>query len=125
MKKREITLVEIKSCEADFLTDKKWETYLAYCNKMYFAVHGDITWVDRYKDLFKQHGIGILHLTQYGTMKVILNCKYKKMKKKHKLDILVRLAWRSGTYSLRTHSRRYAATSSSGIRFQTLAERKR
>jgi hypothetical protein len=33
-----VTLVEIKSCRADFLSDRKWHDYLDYCDRFYFAV---------------------------------------------------------------------------------------
>lgn len=33
-----ITIVEVKSCRADFLADRKWQAYLAYCDRFYFAV---------------------------------------------------------------------------------------
>ncbi len=33
-----ITLVEIKSCRADFRADRKWQHYLEYCDRFYFAV---------------------------------------------------------------------------------------
>jgi hypothetical protein len=33
-----ITLVEIKSCRADFVADRKWQEYLDYCDRFYFAV---------------------------------------------------------------------------------------
>lgn len=36
-----ITLVEVKSCRADFLSDRKWHEYLAYCDRFYFAVGPD------------------------------------------------------------------------------------
>lgn len=36
-----ITLVEIKTCRADFLCDHKWQDYLAYCDRFYFAVGSD------------------------------------------------------------------------------------
>lgn len=32
------TLVEIKSCPADFSADRKWGDYLDYCDRFYFAV---------------------------------------------------------------------------------------
>jgi len=37
----EITLVEVKSCRADFRSDRKWHEYLAYCDRFYFAVGRD------------------------------------------------------------------------------------
>jgi hypothetical protein len=33
-----ITLVEIKSSRADFIGDRKWQDYLDYCDRFYFAV---------------------------------------------------------------------------------------
>ena len=36
----EVTLVEIKSCRADFLADRKWPANLVYCDRFYFAVGG-------------------------------------------------------------------------------------
>lgn len=35
------TVVEIKSCEADFRTDGKWRDYLPYADRFYFAVPED------------------------------------------------------------------------------------
>lgn len=34
----EIMIVEIKSCLADFRSDRKWPDYLAYADRFYFAV---------------------------------------------------------------------------------------
>ena len=36
--KGEISVVEIKSCLADFRSDHKWTDYRAYCDRLYFAV---------------------------------------------------------------------------------------
>ena len=36
-----IILVEVKSCRADFVADRKWQEYLAYCDRFYFAVGPD------------------------------------------------------------------------------------
>ncbi len=33
-----VTIVEIKSCRADFRADRKWQAYRAYCDHFYFAV---------------------------------------------------------------------------------------
>jgi hypothetical protein len=32
------TIVEIKSCRADFMADRKWADYRAFCDRFYFAV---------------------------------------------------------------------------------------
>ena len=39
--KGRLVIAEIKSCEADFSADGKWEDYLAFCDDYYFAVNAD------------------------------------------------------------------------------------
>lgn len=34
----EFTLIEVKSCRADFMTDQKWPDYQPFCDRFYFAV---------------------------------------------------------------------------------------
>lgn len=34
----DITIIEIKSSRADFVCDRKWQDYLDYCDRYYFAV---------------------------------------------------------------------------------------
>jgi hypothetical protein len=36
-----ITIVEVKSGRADFMTDRKWQAYLGFCDRFYFAVDRD------------------------------------------------------------------------------------
>jgi hypothetical protein len=36
-----ITIVEVKSGRADFSTDRKWQAYLGFCDRFYFAVDRD------------------------------------------------------------------------------------
>lgn len=33
-----LAIVEIKSCRADFLADRKWQEYLDFCDQFFFAV---------------------------------------------------------------------------------------
>ena len=33
-----LTIVEIKSCVADFRADRKWPEYRAHCDQLYFAI---------------------------------------------------------------------------------------
>jgi hypothetical protein len=37
----DITIVEIKSCLLDYQTDGKWQDYLEFCDRLYFAVNAD------------------------------------------------------------------------------------
>ena len=38
----EIWIVEIKSSPADYLSDHKWQDYMAYCDRFYFAIPTDM-----------------------------------------------------------------------------------
>lgn len=40
-RKGRLTIVEIKSCRADFEADQKWPDYLDFCDQFYFAVDPD------------------------------------------------------------------------------------
>lgn len=40
-RKGRLVIAEIKSCEADFAADGKWEDYLPFCDEFYFAVGAD------------------------------------------------------------------------------------
>lgn len=37
-KKGRLVIAEIKSCQADYAVDQKWDDYLEYCDAFYFAV---------------------------------------------------------------------------------------
>lgn len=37
----DILIVEIKSCLLDYRSDAKWQDYLDYCDRLYFAVRAD------------------------------------------------------------------------------------
>ena len=37
----DVTIVEIKSCLLDYRTDGKWQDYLAFCDRLFFAVTAD------------------------------------------------------------------------------------
>jgi hypothetical protein len=124
MKKRTLTIVEVKSCHSDFKSDSKFEEYLPFCNVMYIAVPSESTWIEKYKPRLKELGIGIMELNRYGSIHIKLNAKRRTMKKKVKYSLLVRLAWRCASFSLRTHTHRLARTTASGLRYQDLAERR-
>lgn len=37
----DVLIVEIKSCLLDYQTDGKWQDYLDFCDRLYFAVNAD------------------------------------------------------------------------------------
>lgn len=124
LKRRTLTIVEVKSCHEDFKSDTKWKEYLEYSNILYIAVPFESSWIDRYKPQFKELGVGIISMTQSGTVRVVQNAKRRTMKKRIKYALLTRIAWRCASFSLRTHAQRLSRTTESGLRYQELALRK-
>ncbi len=54
-----ITIVEVKSSRADFRSDRKWQQYLDYCDRFFFAVDPEfpLTLLDEPSSLPDQTGI--------------------------------------------------------------------
>ncbi len=59
-RKGEIWCVEIKSTRADFLSDRKWEGYLGWCDRFFFAVPED------FPDEILPTEHGLIHADAYG-----------------------------------------------------------
>jgi hypothetical protein len=55
-----ISLIEIKSCRADFVADRKWQEYLAYCDRFYFAIASNFP-----RDLLPAHA-GLIVADRFG-----------------------------------------------------------
>lgn len=113
--KRDVIVVEVKSCAADYLSDSKWTTYLPFCNKMYMAVDTDFIVTIDFLETIKQHSVGLLivdlrnpRLSLYHSKSVRCeeNAKRKPMDGNAKRDILVRLAFRNG--NLRTNKENWS-----------------
>lgn len=59
-----ITIVEIKSCLADFRADRKWETYRDYCDRLFFAVDAD------FPCEILPDGVGLIAADRFGAAMV-------------------------------------------------------
>jgi hypothetical protein len=95
----EIIVIEVKSSKADFVSDKKWEQYLSYSNKLYFVftpgVFNDIKSLILSK--LSGHGVGVLILDiNTGYLRNVIPAKRRLMKKKTKRLLTLRMAWRNG-----------------------------
>ncbi|MHA7870920.1 MAG: MmcB family DNA repair protein [Hyphococcus sp.] len=55
-----LTIVEIKSCRADFDADDKWPDYLGFCDQFYFAVD------PAFPDGLLPDGEGLIYADAYG-----------------------------------------------------------
>ena len=59
-RKGEIWCVEVKSSRADFLSDRKWEGYLGWCDRFFFAVS------ESFPDEILPFEHGLIHADAYG-----------------------------------------------------------
>lgn len=94
-----IIAVEIKSCLADFRTDKKWRSYLPYTNRMYMCFPKSVIEsrvFPEIKEELKAEGVGILTLMDDGFIKCIMGATHRRMSVVKKFQIYKRLAWREG-----------------------------
>lgn len=58
--KGEIWCIEVKSSRADYLSDRKWEGYLGWCDRFFFAVP------DSFPDELLPHAHGLIRADGYG-----------------------------------------------------------
>ncbi|MDF3854909.1 MmcB family DNA repair protein [Paracoccus sp. P2] len=58
--KGEIWVVECKSCRADFISDRKWQGYLEFCDRFFWAVDADFP-----EDLLPE-GSGLIRADSWG-----------------------------------------------------------
>jgi hypothetical protein len=66
-----LTIVEVKSCLADYRSDNKWREYLPYCDAFYFAVAENFDWV------VLPDGVGIMVADRYGAAVVAPSPEFK------------------------------------------------
>lgn len=93
-----ITITEVKSCRADFVSDGKWSQYQEYCDRLYFAFPHDI-------GVTVPKGVGVLMPNKVGHLRATQGATETRMSPKLRKELIVRLAWRAGTYSKRNTRR--------------------
>jgi hypothetical protein len=98
--KATIILVEIKSSRQDYLTDTKWESYIPFCNKMFFCFSAKVyesLKASNHINSITSKGVGVLiHDNIEGRVRVKHSAKQKLMVMKVKTSLLTRMAWRNG-----------------------------
>lgn len=99
--KCDMIITEVKSCWADFNTDKKWHKYLPFCMRMYFVV--DETLFESHGDeiiaRIKKRGCGLIVVNKFGSAFVKSNAKRKTMKNEIVAKMLIKAAWRGGRFA--------------------------
>lgn len=103
---RDIIIVEVKQSWSDFKNDRKWQEYLPFANRFYFAFPYDL-WED-YQDIITDTlagtTAGVVVLMRDGLAKVVRNSSAMEPSQQNKRDVITRLAWRGGI-SVRTFRR--------------------
>lgn len=100
----DVTIVEVKSSVADFRADKKWRSYLDFCNKMYFAFTPAV--YEKVKDDIPK-GIGIMLVSNFedslGRSRASLKVKKPAYRQEFDADtninLIIRLAFRNADCS--------------------------
>lgn len=97
--KKQLIIVEVKSCWSDYKSDTKWIKYLPFADKIYFCISQDL-WESKHgkqiaKDV-KEHGVGILVLMENGKISAKKNAKSKSVDDNFKEWLMLKLAWRGG-----------------------------
>lgn len=93
-----IIITEVKSCRADFTSDKKWEQYLPFCDQFYFCWPHDL-------GVELPPGVGVLVPDGRGWLKALKPAANQKVEGATRRMLITRMAWRAGTYSKRNTRR--------------------
>lgn len=96
--KADLVLCEVKSSLADYRTDKKWENYIAYADRMFFVFTEEL-YAKLYEEYaeFKRLGVGVLVLSKTtGYLECKIQAKRRKIEGKVRKNIIVRMAFRHG-----------------------------
>lgn len=88
-----IVIVETKSSVADFRTDKKWHKYQAFANKFYFAFSSEV--YEKVKSKLPT-GVGVFIVYPSGHVKIKCRARHHELKADVRLNLMTRLAYRSG-----------------------------
>jgi len=96
--KADLVMCEVKSSVADYRTDKKWQNYLEYSDRLYFVFSSDVylKLQDEYAE-FKRLGVGVLVLSETtGYLECKIQAKRRAIAGKVRKNIIVRMAFRHG-----------------------------
>ena len=93
--RREIVIVEVKSCPNDFYSDHKWQKYLPYCNKFYFMMNSE-TYNKVKTDIPK--GIGVIGPNDYELW-FAKPARKREMEESKVLELVTRMAFRQADFN--------------------------
>jgi hypothetical protein len=94
-----VVITEVKSCRADFVSDRKYTGYAPYCDQLFMAWPNDF-------GLELPPGVGLLLPNTVGHLKHARSAAVNKMSGTLRRMLITRLAWKAGPYSKRTTVRK-------------------
>ena len=95
-----IVILEVKSSLADFRTDKKWKSYLDYCDKFLFCTTEAV--FAKIKDELPDEAGVICLSPETGYAYIAKRCSLLEMSSANRIAVLSRLAYRNAELSKRT-----------------------
>lgn len=95
--KERLTLIEVKSCKADFKNDSKYHEYRKFGHKMYFLLHDkEEKWLAEHYEHLKSLNIGVLLLdSKTGLVYTKIKCAHQSMKRSVRRNLIVRMAFKA------------------------------
>lgn len=99
-----VEIIEVKSSVADFRSDKKWEGYRKFCDRLWFAMAAPV--YAKVKDDIPK-GIGV-YVVGPNSIKVVQKSRIKEMDGKLRLNIMARMAYRSADATLHQRKSKHA-----------------
>lgn len=93
--KGQIVICEVKSCRADYVSDKKVLDYLPYCNKLYLVVK-EADWESWLCKMELDKRVGVIVLQTSGLCRVVKSCRGRSIEFG---DLYFKLAWKGSTYN--------------------------
>ena len=95
--KRHTVGLEIKSCYADFSSDRKWHQYLEYRDQFYFCITTELwaTHENQIREAVANTGAGVLVC---GTTHALVRVRAKKLKRvyENRYWLITKLVWLGG-----------------------------
>lgn len=95
-----VAICEVKSCLADYRSDKKWREYIKFSTQMYFVFPSSILKSRCYPEIKAEiiaEGVGILTLSDAtGLIRCAVKAKRRPMHTERRLELLTKLSWLGG-----------------------------
>ena len=101
-KNLDFVIVETKSSWTDFRTDYKWQAYLDWCNRFYFAADEAVAQRIAKDDAVKRSRVGVLSVTKDGQVKAIRGALKRSPPTliNHQTDLLLSMIFRLSPFEL-------------------------